>query len=36
MGADDVPAEEQPVHKVKISKPYSVGKYEVQVACSLR
>ncbi|MCY3019108.1 MAG: SUMF1/EgtB/PvdO family nonheme iron enzyme [Planctomycetota bacterium] len=32
MGADDGGPEEKPVHKVKISKPYYIGKFDVTVA----
>ena len=32
MGADDVGDAEKPVHRVKISKPFYMGKYEVTVA----
>ena len=32
MGADDGRADEKPVHKVKISQPYYIGKYDVTVA----
>jgi len=32
MGSNDGPAEEKPVHKVTIGKPYYIGKYEVTVA----
>jgi sulfatase modifying factor 1 len=32
MGSNDGPNEEKPVHKVTISKPYYIGKYEVTVA----
>ena len=32
MGANDVSDAEKPVHKVKISKPFYMGKYDVTVA----
>ena len=32
MGSNEGPGEERPVHKVKISKPFYTGKYEVTVA----
>ncbi|MGD0089950.1 MAG: SUMF1/EgtB/PvdO family nonheme iron enzyme, partial [Planctomycetota bacterium] len=32
MGSEDGPPEEKPVHKVKISKPFYMGKYHVTVA----
>jgi len=31
MGSNDGPAEERPLHKAKISKPFYMGKYEVTV-----
>ena len=32
MGSNDGDREEKPVHKVKISKPFYIGKYDVTVA----